>query len=77
MVRTQVSFDAEMYERARKEARRLEVSFAELCRRAVAQLLRQRSEEGLPWMDYAGAIETGAADASQSVDDVVYGRERP
>jgi hypothetical protein len=77
MIRTQVSFDAEMYDRARAEARRLGVSFAELCRRAVAQLLRQRPEENHPWMGLAGAIETGGPDASRSVDEVVYGRERP
>ena len=77
MIRTQVSFDAEMYDQARTEAKRLGVSFAELCRRAVARLLRERREGDQPWMGFAGAIETGAADASQSVDDVVYGRERP
>ena len=77
MVRTQVSFEAEMYEQARAEARRLGVSFAELCRRAVAQLLRQQPDGDQPWMEFAGAIEAGDPDASQSVDDVVYGRERP
>ncbi len=77
MVRTQVSFEAEMYDQARAEARRLGVSFAELCRRAVAQLLRQQPDGDPSWMDFAGAIETGGPDASQSIDVVVYGRERP
>ena len=77
MIRTQVSFDAEMYDEARSEARRQGVSFAELCRRAVSQLLRQRQERDRPWMGFAGTIDADAPDASQSVDEVVYGRERP
>ena len=77
MIRTQVSLESEMYEQARAEARRLGVSFAELCRRALAQLLRRRSADEQPWMSFAGAVETGGMESSQSVDEVVYGRERP
>jgi len=77
MMRTLISLEAEMYEQARAEARRLGVSFAELCRRALAQALRQRPAAEQPWMRFAGSIDADAPDASQSVDAVVYGRERP
>lgn len=65
-----------MYERARAEARRQGVSFAELCRQALARLLRQ-SGETQPWMRFAGAVDIDDPNASESVDEVVYGRERP
>ena len=74
MIRTQVSLDPDMYESAREEARRLGISFAEICRRALGQWLKQ-SPEPRPWLRFAGALE-GDAESSQSVDDVVYGRER-
>ncbi len=76
MVRTQVSLDEKMYERSREEAERLGISFAEICRRALAQWLKQ-SRDDRSWMRLAGAIETGGPESSQSVDDVVYGREKP
>ena len=43
MIRTQVSLEEEIYREAKKEARRQGISFAELCRRALAQLLRRGS----------------------------------
>lgn len=76
MIRTQVSLDAEMYERARREARRQGISFAELCRRSLARILAS-GEEDPPWMRFAGVLEGGGTGASRSVDAVVYGRERP
>ena len=75
MVRTQISLEEDMYRDAQEEARRQGISFAELCRRSIATALTQASD--LPWMRLAGAFESGGADASQSVDEVVYGRERP
>jgi hypothetical protein len=76
MIRTQVSLDEEMYKEALKEAKRQRISFAEFCRRALAHALRHRGEKR-PFMRFAGTIENAGRDASQSVDDVVYGRERP
>ena len=76
MIRTLVSFDEAQYREAREEARRQGISFAELCRRAVAHaLLPTRGES--PWMRLAGTLRSGDPDASRSVDRVVYDREQP
>lgn len=74
MVRTQVSLEQDMYERAKEEARRRGISFAELVRRCLGQALGPRDEDQ-PWMRFAGAVESGDPDASTTVDDVVYGGE--
>jgi hypothetical protein len=76
MIRTQVSFDAELYRKAQSEARRQGISFAEFCRRAIARALHT-DEPPQPWMRFAGTVESGDPQASLSVDDVVYGRDRP
>ena len=77
MIRTQVSLDVRMYEEARQEASRQGISFAELCRRALRQILRRPSREEQPWMRFAGVVKAEMPEASESVDEVVYGRERP
>lgn len=75
MIRTQVSFDEELFTRAKEVARARGISLSELCRRGVAELIaKERSDK--PWMAYAGMFE-GRPDDSSSVDEVVYGRERP
>jgi len=76
MVRTQVSFDEQSYRQAQAEARRLGISFAELCRRGIAQLARHKSADA-PWMRFAGVLASGDPNASQTVDDVVYSRPEP
>jgi hypothetical protein len=76
MVRTQISLDEETYKAAQDEAQRQGISFAEFCRRALAQVLRREAEEP-PWMRYAGILDSGDPNSSQTVDEVVYGRERP
>lgn len=76
MVRTQISLDSDLYEHAKKEARRRGISFAELVRRSLAQTLAPRDAEQ-PWMRFAGSFATGDPDSSTKIDDVVYGRERP
>jgi hypothetical protein len=73
MIRTQISLSKDEYEAAKREARRLGVSLAELLRRALRNVLR--FDESKPWMRYAGMVETGDAESSQSVDDVVYGHK--
>ena len=74
MVRTQVSLSKEEYQAAKREAKRLGISLAELLRRSLRTVLRV--DESQPWMRYAGMVETGDAASSQSIDEVVYG-EKP
>ena len=76
MIRTQVSFDENTYREAQDEARRQGISFAEFCRRAVAQALLPRRGDR-PWMRHAGVLASGDPDASQTVDAVVYDRKHP
>ena len=75
MIRTQISVDKMLYQRAKRLARRQGISLAELCRRSLEQALA-REPSNKPWMVYAGIIE-GEADDSCSVDEFVYGREAP
>lgn len=75
MIRTQVSFDAELYERAREVAKRKGISLAELCRRGLEEVLA-REPSNKPWMAFSGMFE-GNENDSATVDDVVYDREAP
>jgi hypothetical protein len=75
MVRTQISVDEALYRRAKLVARRRGISLAELCRRSLEETVAREPSEK-PWMAYAGSVE-GSPDDSESVDDVVYGREAP
>jgi hypothetical protein len=72
MIRTQISVDAETYERAKEAARRRGISLAELVRRGLAEVL-SRERVDRPWMAFAGSLEGEPAD-SESVDEVVYRR---
>jgi hypothetical protein len=47
------------------------ISVAERIRRAVRRMLPARIHP--PWMRYAGFVESGNANSSQSIDDIVYG----
>ena len=75
MIRTQISVDEELYERAKEAARRESISFAELCRRSLAEAL-SRQPRDKPWMAYVGMFD-GSPEDSVTVDDVVYGRTSP
>ena len=75
MIRTQISVDADLYARAKKIARRQGISLAELCRRSLEQAVA-REPSDKPWMAYAGIVQGQPGDSS-SVDEVVYGRDRP
>lgn len=75
MIRTQVSLDPDIYERAKALARQQGISFAELCRRSLAIALAQ-VPSNRPWMAYVGSL-TGRPEDSCTVDDVLYGRESP
>jgi hypothetical protein len=75
MIRTQISFDAALYARAKEAARRQGISLAELCRRSLEQAIARHPTDK-PWMKYAGIVEGDSKDSS-TVDEVVYGRDRP
>ena len=79
MIRTQISLDERAYKEAKAEARRRNISLAEFLRRAVAAALAstQGTAPERPWMRYAGIGASGDPRASETVDEVVYGRERP
>lgn len=71
MVRTQVSLNEDEYKAAKREAGRLGISFAELVRRSLRQLLPV--DESKPWMRFAGMVESGDPESSRRIDEVVYG----
>jgi hypothetical protein len=73
MLRTQISLSPEEYRAAKREAKRLGISLAELLRRSLRSMLP--ADESRPWMRYAGMIETGDPSASQTIDDVIYGHK--
>jgi hypothetical protein len=75
VIRTQISVDKELYERAKVVARRKGVSLAELCRRSLEQAVSLEPTDK-PWMAFSAIVE-GTASDSESIDEVVYGRERP
>jgi hypothetical protein len=81
MVRTQISFEADEYEKARRAAEKRGVSLAELCRRGLRDALTREAwgaaDSRKPWMRHAGALASGDPRASESVDAVVYARLEP
>ena len=74
MIRTQISLDEQEYAAAKAQASSLGISVAEFVRRAVREALPAPGEA--PWMRFAGFVETGDGNSSQSVDDIVYGQKR-
>lgn len=80
MLRTQISFDPDEYEAARRIAARRGLSLAELCRRGLREALAKEKAahgRGQPWMRHAGTLASGDERASESIDSVVYGRAEP
>jgi hypothetical protein len=73
MIRTQISLSEQEYQAAKREARRLGISLAELLRRSLRAVFPVDSSK--PWMKYAGMVETGDSMASQKIDDLVYGQK--
>ena len=73
MVRTQISLTREEYQAARREAKRLGISLAELLRRSLRALLPP--DESAPWMRFVGMVDSGDPHSSQHIDDVVYGHK--
>ena len=73
MIRTQISLSPEEYKTAKREAKRLGISLAELLRRSLRAVLPV--DESTPWMRYAGMIESGDPRSSQRIDEIVYGQK--
>ena len=74
MIRTQISLSEEEYRIAKAEAAKLGISLAELLRRSLRHMLPADNEK--PWMRYSGMVETGEKDASQKIDEIVYGSKK-
>lgn len=75
MIRTQISVDEETYQQAKALAARRGISLAELCRQALGMVLAKEPVER-PWTRFAGILEGNPRD-SETVDEVVYGRNEP
>jgi hypothetical protein len=73
MIRTQISLSEDEYAAAKAEAERLGISLAELLRRSLRQLVAPAADP--PWMRYAGLVESGDPQASQQIDELVYGHK--
>lgn len=73
MIRTQISLSEKEYAAAKREARRLGISFAELLRRSLRGVMP--ADTSRPWMRYAGMVESGDRRSSRRIDEVVYGRK--
>jgi hypothetical protein len=71
MLRTQISLSREEYAAAKREAKRLGISLAELLRRSLRSVLP--AEDGPAWMRYAGMVESGDPRSSVRIDEIVYG----
>lgn len=71
MIRTQISLEEREYALVKKEAAALGIPVAELVRRALRQALPVNDQA--PWMRYAGLVESGDPNSSQSIDEIVYG----
>lgn len=61
------------YELATKVAKELGISVAEFVRRAIRNALPLAGQE--PWMKYAGFVESGNSNSSQSIDEIIYVRK--
>ncbi|MSO20830.1 MAG: CopG family transcriptional regulator [Acidobacteria bacterium] len=73
MIRTQISLSTDEYAAAKREARRLGLSLAELVRRSLRPALPVSSDK--PWMRYSGMVESGDQNSSQNIDEVIYGHK--
>jgi len=73
MIRTQISLTEIEYSAAKHEAERLGISLAELLRRSLRTIIP--TDASKPWMRYAGMVESGDAQSSQHIDDIVYGQK--
>jgi hypothetical protein len=73
MIRTQISLTEKEYAAAKREAKRLGISLAELLRRSLRDILP--ADESKPWMRFAGIVESGDQNSSQNIDELIYGQK--
>ncbi len=73
MTRTQISLDEHEYALAKAEAQSIGISVAEFVRRAIREALPPKGDA--PWMKFAGSIETGDAQSSRNIDELLYGHK--
>ena len=71
MIRTQVSFNKEEYQLAKKLAKENGISLAEYFRRALLNFLPVNNDA--PWMKYQGLVESGKSYKKEEFDEMVYG----
>jgi hypothetical protein len=70
MMRIQIRLSEAEYEAATAEAMRLGISFAELVRRSLLQIITVN--QSALWMHYAGMVASRDPRSSQRIDEVVY-----
>jgi hypothetical protein len=73
MIRTQISLSGQEYVAAKREARRLGISLAELLRRSLRSVVPPETTK--PWMRYLGMVESGDPQSSRKIDELVYGQK--
>jgi hypothetical protein len=73
MIRTQISLTEGEYAAAKREAKRVGISLAELLRRSLRTVLP--ADHSKPWMRYARIVESGDPHSSRNIDEIVYGRK--
>lgn len=71
MAEVHISLSDAEHDAAKREAARLGISLAELLRRSLRAMIPV--DEPKPWMRFAGMIESGDPQSSQTIDEVVYG----
>lgn len=78
MTKAEIALEPELYEQAQEEADRRGMSLTELVQKILREALQEAVEElEKPWMRYAGIFDSGDPNASQTVNEVVYDREKP
>lgn len=73
MIRTQISLSSNEYTLAKRHARNLGISLAELLRKSLRLVLPVNKDK--PWMKYAGFVDSGDPHSSQNIDEIVYGQK--
>jgi hypothetical protein len=73
MARTRIRLDKREYVLAKIEAKSLGIPVGEFVRRSLREALPPQG--GGPWMKFAGFVDSGNTRASQSVDEIAYGRK--
>jgi hypothetical protein len=73
MIRVEVRLSRREYAAAKREARRLGISLAELLRQSVRNIIPV--EHAQAWMRYAGMVESGDLRSTRRIDTVLFAPE--